>query len=216
MRNKILAILFVFCLLISGCGKTQTNGVPQNFKPVSMSLEGKCSAVFNEEYTVKFKKTVLDKMEATKTQVVGDEYCFILMEQPGEVRREYQCTVSLSQQLLKDDTGCYRLTNEAITFLNELTDFSLWITAGEEYTLQEETYMTITAVYEDFFFAALSDDPTVTVKVNLHRPDSFYKMVGDKVTGSFCDTRKEGNRMETIGMSLVTAEEKEDIEHVVA
>lgn len=215
MKNRILAILFVFCLLISGCEKTQTNGVPQNFKPVSMSLDGEYSAIFNEDYAVAFKEMILDTMQPAETQEADGEYRFTLMEQPGEVRREYQCTVSPSQKLLKSDAGCYRLTDEAVTFLSELTISSPWITAGEEHTLPEDTYMIITAVYEDFFFAVLSDDPTVTIKVNLHRPDSFYKTIGDKVTGSFYDTKKEGTRMETIGTSLVTAEEKKDIEHVV-
>lgn len=215
MKNRIFAILSVFCLLISGCGKIQTNGVPQNFKPVSMSLDGEYSAVFNEDYAVAFKKTILDTMQPAKTQKVESRYRFTLMEQPGEARREYQCTVSPSQKLLKSDAGCYRLTDEAVTFLSELTDSSLWITAGEEYTLTEDTYMVISAVYEDFFLAVLSEDPTVTVKVNLLRPDSFYKTVGDKVTGSFYDTKKEGNRIETLGASLMTAEEKENIEHIV-
>ena len=213
MKNRFFTILSIFCLILSGCGKS--NGVPQNFKPASMSLDGKYDAVFNEDYAADFQKKVLDTMQPTEMQEVGEDYCFTLLEEPGEVRREYRCAVSTAQKLLKSEAGCFRLTDDAVSFLRELTDFSAWITEGKDYTLPKDTYMTVTAIYEDFFFAVLSEDPSVKVKVTPYSGE-IDKTVGDKVTGSFYDTKKKGDRIETRGASLMTQEEKENEKPIIA
>lgn len=82
MKIRIVAILITFCLLLSGCVNTQASGVPQDFKPVSMTLDGKYSAVFNEDLAVNFQKTVLNTMQPVEKQEVGEEYRFTLAEQP--------------------------------------------------------------------------------------------------------------------------------------
>lgn len=196
---------------------------PSDLKPETLMVEGKHEGMLNKELAERFYREVL--MTAIPTEGVEGEtdYVFTLMEPIGPNRRTPEYEFSVEHRQLKGAEGCYTLTDEGYTLVMEIAYPSREIPESAECLKTEETdqfgFMTITAIYEDCFLATLTDEPNITVRVQVSAMEYGYGAwtVGDEVLPQFHFYRQQGNRIETVdGWNIHSREEVEEMERMEA
>lgn len=194
----ISCILILLSILFTGCSA-------RAFRPEQLNVEGASNGVLNAEYAQLFWEEIVQKAAPDEKTEAEADYTFTLMEAPGENRRICTYRLSVEEQLLMGEEGCYRLTPDALALAQELAYPGNYLsTSAVEYDLQEGTYMVITAQYDDCILASLSDSPEIKIKLNT---SSNYFNLGDKVTGDLSYCKKDGNRMEADCSGLYTEKE---------
>ncbi|MBQ6824729.1 MAG: hypothetical protein IJP27_08750 [Clostridia bacterium] len=221
--KKITIILgfILMYLFLNGCTAQQVHPVVESadtFSPTSMTIEGAANGLLNEEYAQKFyRQALLVSTAVTEETSFSSEYTVCLMEAPGEERETATVEFSLKDMLLRFNGKTYRIPESGSLLLTEITHSENFI--GPDITgsfLADDTPMIVTAIYESFMYAKLTDDPQKTVKLNFPAngpSDQFDYNLGDKISGIVHAVRIEGDRIEATISEMLTDTQKEALEN---